>query len=319
MPLNRRLDRASELLGFSYQRTAPKVTLPSHDKGHSSLQGADNEIEVKYMYDAFSRNKRGQFVGQGGHMLLSRWRQFVICSILSAPVLPACESYEGQPDEPITGVGINRFIRLGHVKSIIAKHSAVEANKAIDAFQLKLSPFKAADAVRDYCGEEVAFLFHFLAFLQYWLVLPAICGGLLSCYLLKLFFEDDGRGVANHQFISRSALSSAYGIAFMLYMSLLAEQWKRHSNDLCFKWGTKSEFQSKYFLYLIHFCLHLSLHKSGKTRAHFQSSTKIYDRFSGVNVYVVSIWRRLGCIVMSIVVLLPIVAGAVPPSLIIIL
>ena len=248
--LDHRFDRASELLGFSYQRTAPKVTLPTHDdRGSqgSSSQGADNEIKVEYMYDTFSRNKRGQFEGQGGHMLLSRWRQFVICSILSAPVLPSCESYEGQADEPITGVGINRFIRLGHVKSIIAKHSAVEANKAIEAFRLKLSPFKAADAIRDYCGEEVAFLFHFLAFLQYWLVLPALCGGILSCYLLKLFFEDDGKGVANHQFISRSVLSSAYGIAFMLYMSLLAEQWKRHSNDLCFKWGTKSEFQSKYF------------------------------------------------------------------------
>jgi hypothetical protein len=201
-------------------------------------EGAGDEVEVQHMYDTFSRNKRGQFVGQGGHMTHSRWRQFLLSSILSAPVLPSCESFDGQTDQPITGVGINRFIRLGHVKSIIAKHSAAEANKAIDAFQLKLSPFKAADAIRDYCGEEVAFLFHFLAFLQYWLLLPAACGGLLSCYLLKLYFEDVGKGPGNHQLISRSVLSSAYGIAFMLYMSLLAEQWKRHSNDLCFKWGT---------------------------------------------------------------------------------
>jgi hypothetical protein len=73
-------------------------------------------------------------------------------------------------------------------------------------------------------------------------VLPAICGGLLSCYMLYLFFEDSG----NNQYISRSVLASAYGIAFMLYMSLLAEQWKKHSNDLCFKWGTaNSTFQGK--------------------------------------------------------------------------
>jgi ABC-type Fe3+-siderophore transport system permease subunit len=106
-----------------------------------------------------------------------------------------------------------------------------------------------------YCGEEVAFLFHFLAFLQYWLVLPAACGGLLSCYLLYLFFQSSDNHDGNNMFISRSALASAYGIAFMLYgstrfltvkncnildsyMSLLAEQWKRHSNDLCFRWGT---------------------------------------------------------------------------------
>ncbi len=106
-----------------------------------------------------------------------------------------------------------------------------------------------------YCGEEVAFLFHFLAFLQYWLVLPAACGGLLSCYLLYLFFQSSDNNDGNNMFISRSALASAYGIAFMLYgstrfltvkncnildsyMSLLAEQWKRHSNDLCFRWGT---------------------------------------------------------------------------------
>jgi hypothetical protein len=161
--------------------------------------------------------------------------------------MASCESSESQPDIPITGVGINRFIRMGHVKSVIAKHSAAEANKVIEAFQLKLSPFKAADAIRDYCGEEVAFLFHFLAFLQYWLVLPAVFGGLLSLYMLYLFFEDNGNGVGNNQYISRSGLSSAYGIAFMLYMSLIAEQWKRHSNDLCFKWGTaNSNFQSKF-------------------------------------------------------------------------
>lgn len=83
--------------------------------------------------------------------------------------------------------------------------------------------------------------------------------------------------------------------------------------------GHKIRISKQVFFYLIHHCLHPSLLKSGKTRAHFQSSTKIYDRFSGVNVYVVSIWRRLGCIIMSIVVLLPIVAGAAPPSLIILL
>jgi len=38
---------------------------------------------------------------------------------------------------------------------------------------------------RRYCGEEVAFLFHFLAFLQYWLVIPAVTGGALSVYMVK--------------------------------------------------------------------------------------------------------------------------------------
>ncbi len=79
-------------------------------------------------------------------------------------------------------------------------------------------------------------------------MLPAVCGGLLSCYMLYLFFEEgsNNKEVGNNQFISRSVLASSYGIAFMLYMSLLAEQWKKHSNDLCFKWGTtNSTFQGE--------------------------------------------------------------------------
>jgi hypothetical protein len=165
-------------LGCSYERRAPKLALDHN------LRGIVDEIEVKYMHEVFTRNKRGQFIGQGGHMTHSRWRQFVLFSILSAPVMNSCESIEGQMDVPITGVGINRcirmsgetfflrnaacnrFIRLGQVKNIIAKHSRAEANRAIDAFQFRVSPFDAADAIRDYCGEEVAFLFHFLAFLQ---------------------------------------------------------------------------------------------------------------------------------------------------------
>jgi hypothetical protein len=63
-------------------------------------------------------------------------------------------------------------------------------------------------------------LFHFLAFLQYWLVLPAVCGGLLSCYLLYLFFQSSDSKDGDNMFISRSALASAYGIAFMLYVSI---------------------------------------------------------------------------------------------------
>lgn len=226
-----RFDRASEQLGCSYERLAPELQ-------HNDPNGEAVQVQVRHMYDVFTRNKRGQFLGQGGHIQHTRWRQFVLLSILSAPVMPSCESLDGQLEKPITGVGINRFIRLGQVKNIIAKHNKIEANKAIEAFKLTVSPFTAADAIRDYCGEEVAFLFHFLAFLQYWLVLPAVCGGLLSLYLLFLFFEDAGNGSGNNQFISRSALASAYGIAFMIYMSLLAESWKRHSNDLCFKWGT---------------------------------------------------------------------------------
>ena len=49
----------------------------------------------------------------------------------------------------------------------------------------------------------------------------------------------------------------------------------------------------------------------GKTRPWFQSSTKVYDAYSDKDVYVVSMWRRLGCVVMSIVALMPIITCTV--------
>jgi hypothetical protein len=49
----------------------------------------------------------------------------------------------------------------------------------------------------------------------------------------------------------------------------------------------------------------------GKTRPWFQSSTKVYDPFSDKDVYVVSMSRRLGCVVMSIIALMPIIACTV--------
>ena len=73
-------------------------------------------------------------------------------------------------------------------------------------------------------------------------------------------------------------------------LSLTVEQWKRHSNDLCFKWGT------------------LNSNYASKTRPQFTSSTKVYDRYSGQYVYVVSRLRRVGRVLISVVVLLPIVA-----------
>jgi hypothetical protein len=48
-----------------------------------------------------------------------------------------------------------------------------------------------------------------------------------------------------------------------------------------------------------------------KTRPRFRSSTKKYDRFSGVYVYVVSLTRRTLCIAASILALLPVIAGTV--------
>ena len=88
-------------------------------------------------------------------------------------------------------------------------------------------------------------------------------------------------------------LASAYGIAFMIYLSLTVEQWKRHSNDVCFKWGT------------------LNSNYASKTRPEFQSSTRVYDRFSGQYVYVVSRLRRAARVFVSFLVLLPIVACTV--------
>ena len=129
-----------------YERRAPRVTL-KHCKSASAL----SQLDVMYMHDIWSRYKRGQFSGNGGHMTHSRWRQYVLFSMLSAPVLDTCEHSEGEidPPRPITGVGINRFIRLGHVKSIIAKHSAKEADDVIQKFKLLTSPFQAADAIRE--------------------------------------------------------------------------------------------------------------------------------------------------------------------------
>jgi hypothetical protein len=37
----------------------------------------------------------------------------------------------------------------------------------------------------------------------------------------------------------------------------------------------------------------------------------VYDKYSDKDVYVVSLWRRLGCVVMSIVGLMPIIASTV--------
>jgi hypothetical protein len=136
-----------------YERRPPRVTLKHQksapDAGPFDALGVD-QMDVKYMHDIWSRFKRGQFSGNGGHMTHSRWRQYVLFSMLSAPVLDTCESIEGEVDRPITGVGINRFIRLGHVKSIIAKHSAGEADVVIEKFKLLTSPFQAADAIREY-------------------------------------------------------------------------------------------------------------------------------------------------------------------------
>lgn len=134
-----------------YERRPPRVTL-KHQKSAPDAGPFDAlaHMDVKYMHDIWSRFKRGQFSGNGGHMTHSRWRQYVLFSMLSAPVLDTCESIEGEMDRPITGVGINRFIRLGHVKSIIAKHSAKEADEVIEKFKLLTSPFQAADAIREY-------------------------------------------------------------------------------------------------------------------------------------------------------------------------
>jgi hypothetical protein len=133
-----------------YERRAPRVTL-KHRKNAPDAGPFDalSQLDVMYMHDIWSRYKRGQFSGNGGHMTHSRWRQYVLFSMLSAPVLDTCESIEGEVDRPITGVGINRFIRLGHVKSIIAKHSAAEADTVIQKFKLLTSPFQAADAIRE--------------------------------------------------------------------------------------------------------------------------------------------------------------------------
>ena len=140
-------------------------------------------------------------------------------------------------------------------------------------------------------------MFHFLAFLQYWLVLPAVTGVALTAYMTKLYFgidvNPDETAGQDSFLISRSVLASAYGIVFMIYLSLTVEQWKRHSNDLCFKWGT------------------LNSNYASKTRPQFTSSTKVYDRYSGQYVYVVSLPRRVGRVLMSVIVLLPIVACTV--------
>jgi hypothetical protein len=134
-----------------YERRAAKVTL-RHRKNAPDAGPFDalSQLDVMCMHDIWSRYKRGQFSG-GGHMTHSRWRQYVLFSMLSAPVLDTCEHSEGEvdPPRPITGVGINRFIRLGHVKSIIAKHSAAEADTVIQKFKLLTSPFQAADAIRE--------------------------------------------------------------------------------------------------------------------------------------------------------------------------
>ena len=102
-------------------------------------------------------------------------------------------------------------------------------------------------------------------------------------------------------------------------MSLLAEQWKRHSNDLCFRWGTtNTDSQSAFPLEICPTCFLLvflpllcSFCLPGKTRPWFQSSTKVYDPYSDKDVYVVSLWRRFGCVVMSILALMPIIAATV--------
>ncbi len=136
-----------------YERRAPRVTLKRQKSAPDAGPfDAIAQLDVMYMHDIWSRYKRGQFSGNGGHMTHSRWRQYVLFSMLSAPVLDTCESMEGEVDtpRPITGVGINRFIRLGHVKSIIAKHSSGEADTVIQKFKLLTSPFQAADAIREY-------------------------------------------------------------------------------------------------------------------------------------------------------------------------
>ena len=137
-------------------------------------------------------------------------------------------------------------------------------------------------------------MFHFLAFLQYWLVFPAVTGVALTGYMTSLYFRiplnSDESAKETSFLISRSVLASAYGIAFMIYLSLTVENWKRHSNDLCFKWGT------------------LNSNYASKTRPQFTSSTKVYDRYSGQYVYVVSLPRRVGRVLTSVIVLLPIVA-----------
>jgi hypothetical protein len=54
-----------------------------------------------------------------------------------------------------------------------------------------------------------------------------------------------------------------------------------------------------------------NLCSTDKTRPRFQSSTKVYDPFSGVEVYVVSKWRRTASVLISIFALLPIITGTV--------